>query len=232
MTIDTVKDTPDVYKQSLGIISTVKGKADILSAKSIRKYKAKQGEKLFAGDKIITRAKTKLIMELADGSKVILNEDSELTLISFDRMKQDSGEVYYKIKKRVGTRGLKVETSFSIIGVKGTEFIVDLSEEGEIALKEGLVGIESLHAEFELHRQKLMQEYEKYKQEQMDGFEAYKSMNDVVSYVKKFDLEAGKVLSFSNAKLCQATCESHVNENDFSDETKKRFEVYEVMLSK
>lgn len=232
MSVDLEKDASDCHDQSLGIIVAVNGKANVLSEKSIRKHKAIQGEKLFAGDKLITNAKSKLIMELADGSKVILNESSELILVRFDRMKQDSGEVYYQIKKRVGTKGLKVETSFSIIGIKGTEFIVDLNEKGEIALNEGLVGIESLHAEFELHRQKLMQEYEKYKKEQIDGFEAFKSMEEIVSYVKEFDLEAGKKLSFGSSDLCQDACESHVSENEFSDETKERFEAYRIMLRK
>ncbi len=219
-------------KRELAVVEEIEGKARVLPEGSIKKHKAAACEKLFAGDRVITYTGTKVIIRLADGSDLIMNEASELLFLDIDRLRQDAGEVYYKIKKRVAAKGLKVETPLSIIGIKGTEFIVDLKDEGEIALNEGLIGIESLHAEFELHKQKVLQAYEQYKQEQMDGFEAYKAEaeKEVVSYVKAFDLEAGSVLSFSKAERCKEACSSYVSEKTLSSETKERFERYEEML--
>lgn len=218
--------------RALAVVIKIEGTARVLSKDSIKKHKAAVGENLCAGDRIITYTDTKVIIKLRDGSDLIMDEACELLFLDVDRLRQDAGEVYYKIKKRVGVKGLKIETSLSIIGIKGTEFIVDLRDEGEIALNEGFIGIESLHAEFELHKQKVMQAYEQYKQEQMDGFEAYKAEADkeVVSYVKAFDLEPGRMLSFGKAERCEEECSSYVSEKKLSSETKERFESYQAML--
>lgn len=227
------QDDCSSQKQAIATVITIEGKAKVLSKESITKHRAVKGERLFEGDKIMTGTAAMVIIKLKDDSKLILDEASELLFLGADRLRQETGEVYYKIKKRVESKGLKVETSFSIIGVKGTEFIVNLREKGEVALNEGLIGIESLQAEFELHKKKVMQEYEKYKQEQMDGFEAYKSQleDETISYVKAFDLEAGRVLKFSDAKQCEESCSSHVSEKELSSELKERFEAYKAMLS-
>ena len=232
MSVDTQEDciSKNAY---LGMVVKIEGKAKVLAKDSIKKHNVAAGEEFYAGDRIITYIRSKVTIKLPDGSNIILNEASELLFVSPDKLRQDAGEVYYKIKKREAAKGLKVETSFSIIGVKGTEFIVDLGDQGEIALNEGVIGIESLHDEFELHKQKVMQEYEKYKQEQMNGFEAYKAKaeDEIVSYVKVFDLEPGRMLRFSKAEHCEKECSSHVSEKGLSSDIKERFETYKAMLS-
>ena len=226
-------DTYELEKTSVAVITKIDGKAKILSKDSIKKHKAKLGEALFEGDTLITYAQAKVLVELDDSSKVILNESSELSFMDKDNLKHVSGEVYYKIKSRKASKGLKVETPFSIMGIKGTEFIVDTKGKGQIALNEGLIGIESLHANFELHKQKVMEEYEKFKSEQNTAFEAYKAelTGKTISYVKEFDLEAGKVLDFSEGSDCKEACESKVDENDMSEELTKRFEMYDQMFN-
>jgi len=226
-------DTYELEKTSVAVIKKIDGKAKVLSKNSIKKHKAKLGEALFEGDTLITYAQAKVLVELDDCSKVILNESSELSFMDKDNLKQVSGEVYYKIKSRKATKGLKIETPFSIMGIKGTEFIVDAKEEGQIALNEGLVGIESLHANFELHKQNVMQAYEKFKNEQNTAFEAYKAESNckTITYVKEFDLEAGKVLDFSEGSDCKEACESKVHENDMSEQLSKRFEMYDQMFN-
>lgn len=219
-------------KKSVGVIVTIEGKAKVLSKSSIKKHKAKIGEALFEGDKLITYTQAKVLVELVDSSSVVLNSSSEISFVDSNNLKQEAGEIYYKIKTRKKSQGLKVKTPFSIMGIKGTEFIVDAKGDGQIALNEGLVGIESLNANFELHKKKVMEEYEKFKAEQNTAFEEYKAeiQGKVVSYVKAFDLEAGKVLDFSHAEECIEECESKVNENDMSEELKKRFEMYNEMI--
>jgi len=220
-------------RQSIATIVKLEGKAKVLSHSSIKKHKAKLGETLFEGDKLITYSEAKVLVELDDTSKIILNAGSELSFSDRKKLKQVTGEVYYKIQTRKASQGLKVETPFSIMGIKGTEFIVDTNGKGQIALNEGLVGIESLHANFELHKKKVMAEYEKFKSEQNAAFEAYKAEANgkIVSYVKAFDLEAGKVLDFSEAQECEEECESKVAESDMSEDMQKRFEMYAEMIN-
>jgi len=225
-------DIYELEKKSVAIINKVEGKVKVLSKDSIKKHKAKLGEALFEGDKLITYNEAKVFIELDDSSKLILNESSELSFVNNAHLKHLSGEIYYKIKTRKATQGLRVETPFSIMGIKGTEFIVDAKGKGQIALNEGLVGIEALHANFELHKQKVMEEYEKFKKEQNAGFEAYKAEMEgkVISYVKSFDLESGKVLNFSQASECIEACGAKVQEEEMSESLNKRFELYDEML--
>ena len=226
-------NTTDRLNSSLVTIIKIEGKVKILPASSIKKHTAVVDELLFKGDKLITYADSKVVVSTSDNSKLVLNENSELTFVDMQKLEQESGEVYYNIQKRGHSKGLKIETPFSIIGIKGTEFIVDANEtDGEIALNEGLIGIESLQAEFELHKQKVMAEYEAFKNKQMEEFEAYKAQgqDDVVTYVKAFDLQASKILHFGDASSCEEDCESRVNESDFTDKTAKRFESYQALI--
>lgn len=225
-------DRYELEKRAVALIAQIEGKAKILSKESIKKHKARLGETLFEGDKLITYSGTKVLVELDDSSKLIVNASSELSFIDSRTLSQASGEVYYKIKTRKKSQGLKVKTPFSIMGIKGTEFIVNANGKGQIALNEGIVGIESLHANFELHKKEVMKEYEKFKSEQNTAFEAYKAelSGESVSYVKVFDLEAGKVLSFSESQECVEACESKVHEKEMSESLNKRFEMYNEMF--
>lgn len=232
MAVEVKGEVSTIDTKSLAVIKKIEGKAKVLSKSSIKKHKAFSGEVLHEGDTLITYKETKVLVQLQDCSNLILNASSELSFIDKENLKQRRGEVYYKIKTRQASQGLKIETPFSIMGIKGTEFIVDTNGTGQIALNEGLVGIESLHADFELHKKKVMQAFEKFKTEQNTGFEAYKAEAEgkVISYVKTFDLEAGKVLNFSQAEHCEKDCESKVDETDISDELSKRFEMYADMI--
>ena len=225
----------DIYtleKKSVAIITKIEGKAKILSKDSIKKHKALLGEALFEGDKLITYNKTRVFVTLDDSSKLILNESSELSFVNNAYLKHHSGEIYYKIKTRKASKGLRVETPFSIMGIKGTEFIVDANGKGQIALNEGLVGIGSLDENFELHKKRVIEEYEKFKNEQNTAFEAYKAelRGEIITYVKSFDLVSGKVLNFSEADECKERCGSKVQEVDMSEELRKRFDLYDKML--
>ena len=57
-----------------------------------------------------------------------------------------------------------------------------------------------------------------------------KTEKEVVSYVKTFDLNPGRVLHFSKAECCEEECASYISEKDLSFETKERFERYEALL--
>jgi ferric-dicitrate binding protein FerR (iron transport regulator) len=140
---------------------------------------------------------------LSDGSKVILDERSKLKILGKSDLAHEEGKVYYHIKKR-GSKGLKVSTKFAIIGVKGTKFIINAEEGSQgVSLKEGLVGIDSLQGEFELHKKKEMDEFAAYQAKINGEFESYKKalQEEFVTYVSSFDLKPGKSVRFSKNRV-------------------------------
>jgi len=215
----------------IATIMQIEGKAKILPANSIKKHRATLGEGLLAGDRLIAYDHTKVLIKLLDSSNIILDENAELLLSSENDFTQERGEIYYSITKRAKSVGLKVHTPFSIIGIKGTEFIVNFKDQGRIALNEGLVGITSPGADFELYKEKTLSDFEKYQRQQKQGFEEYKRNieDEIAAYVKSFDLQANKMLTFGAAKNCKSDCEKQVVEDDFSQEIIERFKGYQEM---
>ena len=228
----SIAETVEIFP--IAIITKIEGKAKILSAHSIKKHKASVGEGLLEGDRLISYGDTKVLITLLDESKIILNENAELLFSSDTRLKHEHGEVYYHIVKRSQSRGLEVETPFSIIGIKGTEFIVRFDEEGEISLNEGLIGVHSLGAKFELHQKKSSSDFEQFQQTQDKSFSEYQRQQEegFKTYVKQFDLHANKVIHFKNSKNCQQNCEKQVIEEDITSEIARHFKSYQMMIGK
>lgn len=185
----------------IGTITKIQGKVKVLKDGEIRKITATENQELFKNDLIITYTKAMANVKLKDGSKITLNQKSKLSLISNNNIKQESGKVYYNIQKR-GINGLKVTTNFSIIGVKGTQFIIT-DEEGNksLSLKEGLVGVSSLTKEFELHKKSIYDEMEAFKKE----FQSYKKEEnkEFLEYTKSFDLQENQTISFDKNVVIQ-----------------------------
>lgn len=230
--MDSVNGINDTDVFPIATILKIEGKAKILPASSIRKHTAIIGEGLLDGDKLIAYANTKVLVTLLDSSKVILNENAELLFSSNTHLRQERGEVYYQITKRSKSSGLKVETPFSIIGIKGTEFIVNFEGDGQIALNEGLVGISSPGTAFELYQAKVLSDFEKYQREQDEAFEAYKreTEEEMAAYVQSFDLQSNKMLRFSSSQNCKEDCEKQVVEDAFSKEIIASFKTYQEIL--
>jgi len=230
-----IESVVNIDKEEVFPVATIvkiEGKAKILPVYSIKKHTAKIGEGLLKGDKLITYADTKVLIKLLDDSKIVLNENVEMILSSDSSIAQESGEVYYKINKRSKRLGLRVETPFSIIGIKGTEFIVNFEKQGQVALNEGLVGITSPGESFELYQEKELSDFEKYQREQDEGFEAYKRETEdrIAAYVQSFDLQANKMLTFSSSTNCKEDCEKQVVEEAFTKEIMKSFKTYQEMI--
>lgn len=218
--------------EPLATLLTLEGKVKVLSSTSIKKHNAKVNEKLFNGDKLITYADSKVVLQLSDASTIVLNANAELLLKDANHLAQNSGEAYYHITSRPKHQGLKVETPFSIIGIKGTEFIVNFEDEGQIALNKGLVGITSPHAAFELYQEKELSDFEKFQAKQSSDFKAYKQKfeDQIAAYVKSFELHSHKMLTFNKADACKEACEKQVVEEAFTQEINAKFKAYQQFI--
>ena len=173
---------------------------------------------------IVTSKKASAVISLTDGSSIVLDESSSIHFISENYTEQNNGKIYYKIASKDDKNALKIKTPFAIIGIKGTTFIVNATEESSISLKEGLIGIKSIKEEFELYRKEVQKEFDDYVSEQEKEFEKYKDTykKGVVEITKEFDLEAGNTISFSGKK---------VDENSWNKDDDAEFAHFEELIN-
>ena len=213
------------FAEKIGVLAKSNGTVKVLQKDSIKKSKVKAGYEINSGDLLITYTNASAMIKLLDGSDVVLDKSSQIQFLSENEIHQNSGEIYYNIVKRGKKNSLKIQTEFAIIGIKGTTFIINDSEDSKsVALSEGLIGVASLKEEFELHRKKEMEEYERFKKEQEMGFEAFKKEmeEDIITNVKEFDLKAGKSISFSG--------DERVDEKAFKEEQEEQFNHFKELM--
>jgi hypothetical protein len=106
----------------------------------------------YVKDLLETDSDTVAAIEFTDGSQLGINKNTQVEIISVSDAKDitnrglvekvvlKSGTVWARISGR-DTRGFKVETGKSVIGVRGTEFIVETDEKGKekVTVLEGSV---------------------------------------------------------------------------------------------
>jgi hypothetical protein len=205
----------------MAFIAKIDGKVKVLKSDGFRASKAKEQQKLYKGDLIITYKNSTATIQLTDNSLVTLDQKTKLKVEDLKNFKQEEGTVFYNIETQ-GSKSLEVATSFATIGVKGTKFIVKSEEDKNVALKSGLVSIESLDGEFEIHKkkQRKLTEYEVYMMAHKYEFDKYKKKieEEFIEYKKQFDLQPNKYVSFDGNVVKEDTLTKDI-ENDF-----KRFE--------
>ncbi len=212
----------NLFADSIGIVQKVHGIVKVKHENSIKKEKVKVCYEIQKGDIITTYAKSNAVLKREDGSHVVLDARSTIRFDGDENLSQEGGKVFYKIIARNARHKLHIKTSFAIIGIKGTTFIVGSEQNSSfVALKEGVVGIQSIKEAFELYKKKVLDEYEAFVRKQQQEFEKFKKQQEdyIVEQTEAFDLEAGKIVSFKGNKAIEDPLESE-----------KEFEKYERML--
>ena len=213
-----------MYAAVLGTVGSIKGNVKVKSENSIKKNKLLPKSMINSGDMIITYSNASVIIDLKDGSQIILDAKSTLHFKTPKNIEQVEGKIYYKITSRDVKNKLKIKTPFAIIGIKGTTFVVTATDTSSVALKDGLIGVTSLAEEFELYREKTLSEYKQYIQKSTDAFEKYKDDRyEAPIRTKEFDLKAGKTVSFNKSK---------VNENSWTQEDDAEFSHFEALIGR
>ena len=192
--------------QVIGYVDSYKGSVKLKKKNSIRKYKVKEQMKLHSGDMVVTSKKSVAILKLIDGSTITLDEKSTLIFNTQNSIDHKSGKILYQIAKHSQKNALKIKTSFAIIGIKGTTFIInnnDKEKKHYISLKEGLIGIKSLKEEFNLYKRKINKEFEAFKAQEKKEFASFKKGDgyEYIGKVKEFDLKKRKKASFDSHRV-------------------------------
>lgn len=215
----------------IGHIENYSGSVKVKNATSIKKIRVKKGLEIFAGDTLTSSQQATAKLKLVDGSTLVLDQSSTLHFNSITDAKQLSGKILYKVSSHDAKNSLQINTPFAIIGVRGTTFIVNATDDASVKLQEGKLGIYSKNEEFELYKQKQDRAFQVYKKEgeeylkkQDEAFAKYK--NEQSNYekpirVKEFSLEAGNSISFDG---------NRVKENTFSQDDYAEFEYFNRLI--
>jgi len=204
----------------IGSVVSLSGNVKIKNENSFKKSKVVLGMEIKEGDLITTSKRGSLVIKLIDGSNVVVDVASAIHFLATDSFQQKAGKIFYKITSRDAKNSLKIKTPFAIIGIKGTTFVINTTQEESVILKEGLIGIKSIKEEFELYRKKVQEEFSNYVSKQQLEFEKFKNAQNryaVAESTKEFDLEAGNRVSFSG---------NRVNEDDWAKKDDEEFEYF------
>jgi molybdopterin synthase catalytic subunit len=214
-----------VVSGSIGVVESFSGNVKVKNESSIKKNNVVKGLEIKSGDLITTSKSSNAVLKLNDGSNVILDELSSIFFGDTNSAEQKDGKIFYKITSRDAANSLKIKTPFAIIGIKGTTFVINSDKGNEgVALKEGLIGVESIKEQFALYRKEVLAQYNEYVSEQMSEFEKFKNVGKKPEpeMTKQFDLKAGNVISFSG---------NEVKESGWSQNDDAEFEHFEKIMN-
>lgn len=209
-----------------GKVLKVSGDVEVVNEKGEKRIIDKVDEPVNEMDTIVTRTGARVVVQFDDGALSVLDEKSRLRVEKTSWFSYLGGKVYFTFKKVFG-EPRQVKTRAATIGIRGTTFIIseNTDHNGEsVALKEGLLQIQSTGPAFEIHRQQILDEYEQYKQDRQqsqvalqDEFDQYKqqTMKEFVEYRRNFTLQPNRVINLSGYRVDE-TAMTADNEADFA----------------
>jgi len=195
-----------------GKILKFSGDVEVVNARGERRFVTKTDEPLHENDTIVTKKDARVVVRFEDGALSSLDEKSRLRVEKTNWFSYLGGKIYFTFKKVFG-EPRRVRTRAATIGVRGTTFIISENSEqnGEsVALKEGLLQVESTGPAFEIHKKKVMDDFAQFKQQQQqaqkkmrDEFAQYKqqTQREFIEYRRNFTLRSNRVISLSGYRV-------------------------------
>ncbi|WP_164885314.1 FecR domain-containing protein [Geovibrio thiophilus] len=201
-----------IDKVSIGEIASAEGKVNIYKENEVRgELFRKNNHRLFKGDRIKTSGKSKAFINFRDQSKVVVLEKSLLTIDDFKKYSPSEGKVVFKITKTNEAQGVQIGLQTTVIGVKGTTFLVEVEPNpdgigaapAKVYLKEGELEFTSVEGEFKRYVEQVQEEYNSFVNETMSDYERYlKEQNEeFVEYVKEFSIKGGAAISIDGNEV-------------------------------
>jgi len=184
----------------VGVLIKKKGFVKIKSTNSIRKKSVNVGYKIKNGDTIYTY-NSLAVIKLNDNSIIKLDRFTIIKFLS-ENINQSKGRAYYHIIHQ-NIKELAVSTPYTIVGVKGTIFVVStLKNNNFVALKKGRVSLTAKKGKYAIHKN-IKDEFAQYKSEMIVGFNEYKKQlqKEFIEYKKSFELESGKMATFEGKNV-------------------------------
>lgn len=128
-------------------IIALRGSASVKDADADKWSSAVNGSKIITGQKIKTKARSRITLKLDDGSRMEVYPNSHVDLRNLNAktpvLKVIAGRIRAWVSKNVSREKFEVHTPVAVCSVRGTDFTVDVAESGSMSLdvSEGLVGV-------------------------------------------------------------------------------------------
>ncbi|MCX8083684.1 MAG: FecR family protein [Calditerrivibrio sp.] len=185
--------TLPLYAQNnAGNIEKVEGKVIAYPSGAVKGVTAKEGMILKTKDTVRTFQKSNAFVKFIDNSKIVLTENSILTIKDTSSLNLKNGKVVFDIQKQGDKEGIKIATKTAIIGVKGTKFLIDIDKDGiDVILKEGEISVKAVKGEFKRYLEKEEEDFNKFVKETKEDYETYKKKieEEFVEFVKEFTMK-------------------------------------------
>lgn len=181
------------YTQQLaGNIEKFEGKVILYPHGGVKGISAKNGLEFKVKDTVRTFQKSNAFIKFIDNSKIVLNENSILLIKDITNLNLKNGKVVFDIQKQGDKEGIKIATKTAIIGVKGTKFLVAVSNnEVDVILKEGEISVKAVKGEFKRYLQKEEEDFSQFVKDTKEDYEEYKRkmQEEFVEFVKEFTMK-------------------------------------------
>jgi hypothetical protein len=185
---------------TIGHIIFIEGSIQVIKEGQVRPIKISSDQLPYAlvqTDSVKCKRNSQAHLKLTDHSKIVITERSKLRFKGPQLHVVESGRVLFKIEKQKGIKGLQVATKSAIIGVKGTEFLVDNADDKQaILLNEGEIIVDSIDNDFKRTVKKELSEYDLFLKNTLSEFSDYQTSMQLefTEYVKSVSLTAGKAI--------------------------------------
>jgi len=211
--------------QPAGVVKSFEGKVLLYDGISPRgEAVTKVDTNLFVKNKVAVKRNAQAILSLISGDKIAMTSGSLMTIKDMEVFEPGVGKVIFHIKKRGKASGVKVGLKSSIIGVKGTKFLIETDENGKsnVYLKEGKIGVESTEGDFKKYGTPEIDEYEAYVRQMAGDYDEYMTEleEEAVEFLKSFDMEPGQAVSIDG---------NEVKDLEFTDEIDAQFELLDLI---
>jgi hypothetical protein len=188
----------------------VQGKVELRDAKGKNLGAVRVGTPLKTGETLQASSNGTAAIKTAEGDLVVVSKDSAVRVKDERNVfEQLMGKVLYFFRSTKQTER-RVELQTAILGIRGTEFLVDASgSTAAIALKEGKLDVDSKQDGFNVYQRNEADEFEAFKREQREGvererkeFEEYKAKirEEFIAFQKSVKLEANQSLTIGEGK--------------------------------
>jgi hypothetical protein len=197
---------------SVANLTKVEGQVSIKPAgKVVRVSPGPLPQALCSGDEVLTFAGR---AKVDDGRSTAVLENFSSLVVTAQGASVKGGDVLFDVRKRGPEHGVTIKTRLSVIGVKGTRFLVsDRADQVRIAMDEGEVEVTSTQGPVSLYREKtgtpeastidIQADFARFVEARLAGvaatvadFNLYKAKTerDFVAYVEHLNLSAQREL--------------------------------------